>query len=171
MSAINEHSGILSRLIGRYRLFFGHCPRCNGDAPAVDNCHVCDGIHANEGYWLEWNQRQQFPPNRVTKARWWLLFVGTITTPGYYHIHGPKLVPEVELPEWKRKRIDIDECIEPGCAARKPEKPQRVPGPPDTPMRYVCPEHARKWRRDSTGRLFIRPDLDAAPPQPGRWNA
>jgi hypothetical protein len=42
-------------------------------------------------------------------------------------------------------RIDIHECAEPGCNARRPEKPQRIPGPPDIPMRYVCPIHERKW--------------------------
>lgn len=62
-------------------------------------------------------------------------------------------------------------CVEPGCSNIRPERQQRVPGPPDIPMPYVCPDHERRYRRDSMGRLYLRPDLDAAPPQPGRFNA
>lgn len=31
----------LKRLRGRYRAWWGFCPACNSDAPAVDTCDVC----------------------------------------------------------------------------------------------------------------------------------
>lgn len=34
---------IFSFIKAKYRLFFGFCPKCNSDAPHVDNCDVCLG--------------------------------------------------------------------------------------------------------------------------------
>lgn len=31
----------LHRFVARWRLRWGLCPRCNSDAPAIDDCHVC----------------------------------------------------------------------------------------------------------------------------------
>lgn len=73
---VNEHKGRWSRIIGRERLRFGHCPRCNSDAPAVDTCHVCRYVLPRSGILvLERNRRQQFPPTVQTKADWWRNFV------------------------------------------------------------------------------------------------
>ena len=33
------------RIIGRWRVLFNVCPRCNEDAPAVDDCFVCKQVH------------------------------------------------------------------------------------------------------------------------------
>lgn len=32
---------LFSKLKARWRVFFGFCPLCNSDAPAVDNCPLC----------------------------------------------------------------------------------------------------------------------------------
>lgn len=31
----------LRRAIGNYRMWWGWCPSCNSDAPAIDTCPVC----------------------------------------------------------------------------------------------------------------------------------
>ena len=58
------------RLIGRWRLLWGQCPRCNSDAPAVDHCAVCRNVANGRGS-TDKNCRQQFPLTRETKALWW----------------------------------------------------------------------------------------------------
>lgn len=40
---------LLRYLIGRYRMIWGWCPRCNSDAPAVDTCPVC----RFDGHWRD----------------------------------------------------------------------------------------------------------------------
>lgn len=44
------------RLRGYYRLLWGWCPRCNSDAPAVDNCPVCVG-HDKWDWWARFADR------------------------------------------------------------------------------------------------------------------
>jgi len=36
---------ILRKAVGRYRMWNGWCPECNSDAPYVDICKVCYGLH------------------------------------------------------------------------------------------------------------------------------
>lgn len=62
----------LHRIIARYRLWWGFCPRCNSDAPAVDTCDVC---HFVMDPLPQRNRRQQYPPSIATKALWWWCFV------------------------------------------------------------------------------------------------
>lgn len=74
MSVDYEHNCIAptsrwNRAIGHLRLFWGCCPRCNSDAPAVDCCVVCRNIH-EDGASVR-NLRQQYPPSLATKALWW----------------------------------------------------------------------------------------------------
>ena len=45
---------ILSVIRAKYRLFFGFCPKCNSDAPEIDNCNVCLGARS-------------YPPSRQRK--------------------------------------------------------------------------------------------------------
>jgi hypothetical protein len=59
------------RIWGRVRLFFGSCPRCNSDAPVVYFCAVCKQIYVKGTLTTEKNSRQEFPPNRASKALWW----------------------------------------------------------------------------------------------------
>lgn len=59
---------ILRKAIGRVRLFFGFCPKCNSDAPEVDHCKVCEGYSVGVlGY--------TFPPLPATRERWWRRFI------------------------------------------------------------------------------------------------
>lgn len=39
-SHLTQELGILT---AKWRLFFGFCPKCNSDAPKIDNCNVCFG--------------------------------------------------------------------------------------------------------------------------------
>lgn len=43
--------------IAKYRLFFGFCPKCNSDAPAIDSCNVC-------------NSERSYPPSKHKKQTW-----------------------------------------------------------------------------------------------------
>ena len=43
-----------NRLLGRFRLKLGFCPRCNSDAPNLYNCHVCQDNLVPKEYW--WDQ-------------------------------------------------------------------------------------------------------------------
>ena len=82
MSKILDPAKKIDRVKGRIRLFFGECPRCNSDAPAVDNCVVCKMIHVDGQNTMEKNVRQQFPPTVATKALWWYQWVN----PGFKKI-------------------------------------------------------------------------------------
>ena len=59
----------LHRILGRWRLLFGSCPRCNSDAPEVYHCAVCKQVHVDGQSLTVKNQR--YLPNRATKALWW----------------------------------------------------------------------------------------------------
>lgn len=59
------------RIIGRIRLFFNACPRCNSDAPAVYSCAVCKQVYPNGAGISEENHRQLYPLNLATKSLWW----------------------------------------------------------------------------------------------------
>ena len=48
----------LKLAIAKYRLFFGFCPKCNSDAPAIDTCNVCNG-------------ERSYPPTKQTKKNWY----------------------------------------------------------------------------------------------------
>lgn len=63
----------LGRFIGRYRLFWNQCPRCNSDAPEAYGCAVCRDIIVGRKL-MVLNTRQQYPPSRKTKAWWWHLW-------------------------------------------------------------------------------------------------
>lgn len=64
----------IDRLIGKWRLFHGYCPRCNSDAPAVDKCSVCKQVHI-DGENLTFKNIRHYPPNTATKALWWYSWV------------------------------------------------------------------------------------------------
>jgi len=57
-----KHRFNKNRFIGRWRLFWGNCPACNSDAPAMYDCSVCDfkdnyherGRRVDKKYW--WNR-------------------------------------------------------------------------------------------------------------------
>lgn len=44
---------------GRFRLFWGFCPKCNSDAPEKDNCNVCDNFYgcARKEHKMKWWSR------------------------------------------------------------------------------------------------------------------
>jgi len=65
----------LHRIIGRFRLMLGFCPRCNSDAPAVDSCFVCKQVYEDGAKTTVPNRRQCYPPNLATKALWWYSWV------------------------------------------------------------------------------------------------
>lgn len=71
---LNPNSRI-DRLVGRWRLFRGHCPRCNGDAPAVDECAVCARV-LTTGL-IRDDKHRLYPPSRTTKALWWYNWMRT----------------------------------------------------------------------------------------------
>lgn len=60
-------SKLRKKIIGRWRLLFGNCPKCNSDAPEMYDCNICD-------YKNNYNNR--------TKAQdriyWWNRFIQTI---------------------------------------------------------------------------------------------
>jgi len=56
--------------IGRYRLLFGFCPKCNSDAPAIDSCKVCWGYR--------WGGFGPFP-NKALRQAWWANFKSFLT--------------------------------------------------------------------------------------------
>ena len=64
----------LHRAIGRYRLMWGFCPRCNSDAPAVYSCSVCKQVYEPGAMTTVKNQRQ-CPLNQATKALWWFTWM------------------------------------------------------------------------------------------------
>ena len=46
---------------GYIRMFWGECPKCNGDAPETDTCNVCSN-YRHSGI--------PFPPSKKTKRYW-----------------------------------------------------------------------------------------------------
>ena len=38
----NKTKQLFKLLIGKWRMLFGFCPKCNSDAPEIDTCNVCD---------------------------------------------------------------------------------------------------------------------------------
>ena len=42
MSRVLNPTKRWDRLIAKIRLWEGFCPRCNSDAPAIDDCWVCN---------------------------------------------------------------------------------------------------------------------------------
>lgn len=52
-----------SLLVGRIRLYFNACPKCNSDAPDKDSCSIC------RTWALE--HVATYPPSEETKDRWW----------------------------------------------------------------------------------------------------
>ena len=70
IAGMKQMKRLVNLLRGRWRLMWNQCPRCNSDAPAVDDCHVCVNVVSPEGG-FENNRRQQYPPSKATK-RWWL---------------------------------------------------------------------------------------------------
>lgn len=79
------------RQIGRLRLFFRECPRCNSNAPEVRNCAVCEERHTTNYTPLT----RHAPgtrgwPNRTTLALWWhkFLTVRTVVDPDWRKIVG-----------------------------------------------------------------------------------
>lgn len=71
MSAILTSEKRYSRFKGMLRLFWGSCPRCNSDAPAVYNCNVCARLYDKSDGNEVANYRQQYPPSPATKSLWW----------------------------------------------------------------------------------------------------
>ena len=45
----------LRKMRGRYRMWWGWCPSCNSDAPALDHCRVCGG------YLSGWDKQEWWP--------------------------------------------------------------------------------------------------------------
>lgn len=56
-----------------------------------------------------------------------------------------KALPEIN-------KHDYNECVEPGCIARRPDM-DHIPGPPDVPKQYACPDHASRWILMPSGRM------------------
>jgi len=50
------------KLSGKYKLFWGLCPKCNSDAPELYGCSICNFYHG------------PFPPEQGTKSLWWARF-------------------------------------------------------------------------------------------------
>lgn len=54
-----------NRLIGKIRLWFGFCPKCNSDAPHLYSCPVCEYNEAPKEYWwnrfIMWRQKKDMP--------------------------------------------------------------------------------------------------------------
>lgn len=61
---------------GIFRLWNNQCPRCNSDAPGVDNCWVCGKAHMDDGR-ISSNIRgtAPYPPNLGTKGLWFYTWV------------------------------------------------------------------------------------------------
>ena len=60
MSKILNPTRWWDRLFVSSRIRWGLCPRCNSDAPAIDDCWVC-----NEGRLVGINDRN------ILRSRWW----------------------------------------------------------------------------------------------------
>ena len=59
----SKRTNLFEKLIAKYRLSFGLCPKCNSDAPEIDNCDVCesyrtsyDGMPTKELKEIWWNK-------------------------------------------------------------------------------------------------------------------
>jgi hypothetical protein len=84
MSKILTAKKLSHRILGRIRLFFGECPRCNSDAPNVYSCHVCEFVHIKEQSIPVKNNRDY--PTVQTKALWWYNWVQKFSDGvQYYH--------------------------------------------------------------------------------------
>ena len=51
------------KIRGDWRLWWGFCPECNSDAPALDTCLVCDGYSSGSPGYV-------YPPMPMRKAIW-----------------------------------------------------------------------------------------------------
>lgn len=56
----------IKRLLAWHRVLWGHCPKCNGDAPAAHSCRVCSG------------RRIPFPPSWHLRMQWLGVFEQTV---------------------------------------------------------------------------------------------
>jgi len=74
MEKILKPNKFIHRLIGKYRLLFSFCPRCNSDAPGVYYCFVCKQVHIDSQKALAKNNRH-YPINLASKALWWYTWV------------------------------------------------------------------------------------------------
>lgn len=52
-------------LVGKWRLLFGFCPKCNSDAPELYDCSVCHWYRTSES---------GMPTSRIKKI-WWERFI------------------------------------------------------------------------------------------------
>jgi len=71
MTAVLNPNEWLHRILGQLRLLHGHCPRCNSDAPHVDDCRVCEDVHIVTNASSVPRARGTYPPTLRTKALWW----------------------------------------------------------------------------------------------------
>ena len=63
-----KNNKLYSEIVGKFRLLFGFCPKCNSDAPEIDTCNVCDGYRTGfDG-----------TPTKEIKKKWWIKFKQTI---------------------------------------------------------------------------------------------
>ena len=70
MTAVLTPSTRFQRIVGRFRLLTGACPRCNSDAPYVYSCSVCKQIYKAGEITTVSNDRT-YPLTLATKALWW----------------------------------------------------------------------------------------------------
>jgi hypothetical protein len=57
---------IFAVIRGGIRIMFGFCPKCNSDAPGIDNCMVCNGYR--------WGGFGDKPDSARLKV-WWYKFI------------------------------------------------------------------------------------------------
>jgi len=58
-----------NRILGKIRLVFGFCPRCNSDAPNLYTCPVCEYNYASKEFWWQrfifWREGKDQPTFRI----------------------------------------------------------------------------------------------------------
>lgn len=59
---------MLTILNGRFRMFWGLCPKCNSDAPELYDCNVCN--------WYTTSKHGM--PNKYLKRIWWKRFMAWV---------------------------------------------------------------------------------------------
>lgn len=123
------------RFQGRWSLFFGRCPRCNDDAPMLDNCTVCESRAAHTRH------RYERPSDEVL-GLWWIRFVMAVRARNASAEHIRKAETDVKRAEslvagricfcgliscractrQRHYKSDLDEAVDRLRAARKAGK-------------------------------------------------
>jgi hypothetical protein len=70
MSLIDRFVIGISMAKARYSAGLGFCPMCNSDAPALDDCPLCDSYHSARG--------GIFPPPKNLRSEWLKEYKGVL---------------------------------------------------------------------------------------------